>query len=59
MVDLTLLEFYRNNYLINDKLPIIRDIDVAFFKSVEKVDKKKKKLCLIKKRILWKNLKKI
>jgi len=59
MVDLTLLEFYRNNYLINDKPPIIRDSDVAFFKLVEEAEKKKKKLRLIKRRILWRNLKKI
>ena len=51
MVDLTLLEFYRNNCLINNKPPIIRDVDKEFLKLVEKADRKKFKIRILKKRI--------
>jgi len=51
MVDLTLLEFYRNHCAINGKPPVIRDSDVAFFKLVEKADKKKKRIALLKSKL--------
>lgn len=50
MVDFTLLEFYRDYILVNGKPSVIRDIDKEFFKLVEKADKKKLRIKLIKRK---------
>jgi len=53
MVDLTLLEFYRNNYLINDKISIIKHDNKKSLKFINKVDKKKRIIKTIKSKIIW------